>query len=339
MILVTGGTGLVGSHLLLELVKAGEEPRAIYRTEESLEAVKKVFSYTNCEEETAKLFGQIEWQKADITDIPSLSQAFNGVKEVYHCAALISFDPSKDSRLRKTNIEGTANVVNFCIKEKVRKLVFLSSIATLDKKPGENVISEASQWNKENDHNIYAITKYGAETEVWRASQEGVPVVILNPGIIIGPGFWDSGSGHIFKRVNNGLNYYFPKVTGFVGVEDLVSIMLLSMRSPVENEAYVVVSENLSFKVVLEEVAKSLNKPAPKKVLKPWMIYLGWIFEKFTAPFSGKDRKLNRHSAKTAFKDSYYSSEKLKSTFNFKFTPVEDSIEATGRSFRKEFSE
>lgn len=328
----------MGSHLLLELTRSGEKPRAIYRKKESLEAVKKVFSYSHSEEEAAKLFEKIEWHKADVTDVPSLSNAFKGVKEVYHCAALISFDPSKDFRLRKTNIEGTANVVNFCIKEKVRKLCFLSSIATLDKKPGENVISEASQWNKENDHNMYAITKYGAETEVWRASQEGVPVVILNPGVIIGPGFWDNGSGHIFKRVNDGLNYYFPKVTGFVGVEDVVSIMLLSMRSSIENEAFVVVSENLSFKVVLEQVAESLNKPAPKKALTPWMIYLGWIFEKFTAPFTGKNRKLNRHSAKTAFEDSYYSSEKLTSTFDFRFTPVEASIEATGRMFRREFS-
>ena len=339
MILVTGGTGLVGSHLLLDLVRSGEKPRAIYRREESLEAVKKVFSYTNSEAEAKELFRQIEWQKADITDVPSLDKAFSGITKVYHCAAFISFDPSEDLRLRKVNIEGTANVVNYCIKNDVEKLCFVSSIATLDKKPGENVISETSQWNKENDHTMYAITKYGAEMEVWRASQEGIPVVIFNPGIIIGPGFWNSGSGAIFKKVNKGLNYYIPKTTGFVGVEDVVKIMQISMNSHVENEAFIVVSENLSFKEVLDWVAKSLNKPAPKKLLKPWMIYLGWIFEKLSGPFSGKDRKLNRHSSKTAFEDSFYSNEKVISTFSFQFTPMENVIEATGKIFEREISE
>ncbi len=339
MILVTGGTGLVGSHLLLDLVRSGEKPRAIYRNEASLEAVKKVFSYTNSEEEANRLFQQITWQKADITDVPSLDQAFTGITKVYHCAALISFDPSEDSRLRKVNIEGTANVVNFCIRNKVEKLCFVSSIATLDKKPGENLISETSPWNKENDHTMYAITKYGAEMEVWRASQEGIPVVILNPGIIIGPGFWNSGSGEMFKRIHSGLKYYIPKTTGFVGVEDVVKIMQLSMKSQVENEAFIVVSENLSFKEIFDWVAQSLDKPAPKKLLKPWMIYLGWIFEKLTGPFSGKNRKLNRHSARTAFEDSFYSNEKLSSTFNFQFTPMRNVIVATGNKFKREINE
>lgn len=339
MILVTGGTGLVGSHLLLDLTRSGEKPRAIYRKKESLRAVKKVFSYTNSEEEANRLFRQIEWQKADITDVPSLEEAFKGVTQVYHCAALISFDASQDSRLRKVNIEGTANVVNFCIKQKVEKLCFLSSIATLDKKPGEKIVSETSQWNKENDHTMYAITKYGAEMEVWRATQEGIPVVILHPGVIIGPGFWNSGSGEIFKRVWKGLNYYFPKVTGFVGVEDVVKVMRLSMEASLQNESLIVVAENLSFKQVLTLVAKSLDKPAPKKQLKPWMISLGWIFEKLTAPFSGKDRRLNRHSAKTAFEDSFYSNEKLTSTFKFEFTPMEKVIATTGKIFKSEISE
>jgi len=186
---------------------------------------------------------------------------------------------------------------------------------------------------------MYAITKYGAEMEVWRATQEGIPVVILNPGVIIGPGFWNSGSGEIFKRVWKGLNYYFPKVTGFVGVEDVVKVMRLSMEASLQNESFIVVAENLSFKQVLILVAKSLDKPAPRKQLKPWMISLGWIFEKLTAPFSGKDRRLNRHSAKTAFEDSFYSNEKLTSTFKFEFSPMEKVIATTGKIFKSEISE
>ncbi|MGB7786823.1 MAG: SDR family oxidoreductase [Salinimicrobium sp.] len=336
MILVTGGTGLVGSHLLLDLTRSGEKPRAIYRSRESLKSVKKVFSYSLSENEAEKYFSQIEWVSGDITEIPSLNKVFSEVTEVYHCAALISFDPSKDSQLRKTNIEGTANVVNFCIKEKVQKLCFVSSIATLDKKPGENGISETSHWNKELDHNMYAITKYGAEMEVWRASQEGVSVVIVNPGVIIGPGYWDSGSGQIFERVSDGLKYFFPKVTGFVGVEDVVKPLRQLMASDVKNEQFILVSENISFKKLLTQVADSLQKEAPSKKLKPWMIYVGWVWQEFAGFFFGKERQLNKQSAKSLFEDTFYSNEKIKKELNYTFEPVADVVARTGKIFRKE---
>ncbi len=339
MILVTGGTGLVGSHLLLDLTSSGKKVRAIFRSRESISSVKRVFSYTNSKERTEELLQQIEWIQADITDIPSLDKAFDGIKEVYHCAALISFDPSMDSRLRKVNIEGTANLANFCIKNNVHKLCFVSSIATLDKKAGENIISESSHWNKEKDHNMYSITKYGAEMEIWRASQEGIPVVIINPGIIIGAGFWSSGSGEIFKRVANGLKYFIPKTTGFVGVTDVVKIMRLLMESPVENEQFIVVSENASFETVLRKIADALKKPAPKKALKPWMVYTGWLLEVLRSPFSSKERKLNRHSSKMAFEDHFYSNKKIISHTGYRFELIDESIANSGKLFRTDFSE
>ncbi len=339
MILVTGGTGLVGSHLLLDLTRSGKKVRAIYRSKESLTAVKKVFSYTNSEERTEELLRQIEWVKADIIDIPALDKAFKGITRVYHCAALISFDPSMDATLRKVNIEGTANIVNFCIKNDIEKLCFVSSIATLDKKPGENIISETSHWNKENDHNMYSITKYGAEMEVWRASQEGIPVVIINPGIIIGAGYWSSGSGEIFRRIAKGLKYYIPKTTGFVGVTDVVKTMRFLMESPVKNEQFIVISENVSFEKVLTKVAEVLKKPAPKNRLQPWMVYTGWLLEVLKSPFSSKERKLNRYSSKTVFQDHYYSNEKVISQTGHEFEPIEEVIEDSAKLFRIDLSE
>ncbi|GAB2760742.1 NAD-dependent epimerase/dehydratase family protein [Salinimicrobium soli] len=339
MILVTGGTGLVGSHLLFDLSGSGENIRAIYRSKKSLEAVKKVFSYYTPQEEALSRFNSIEWIEADITNVPALKKAFLDVDRVYHCAALISFDDAKDTALRKTNIEGTANVVNFCIKEKVQKLCFVSSVATLDQKPGEKVITEESHWNKELDHNMYAITKYGAEMEVWRASQEGIPVVIVNPGVIIGPGFWDSGSGLIFKRLANGLKYYFTKTTGFVGVDDVVKACVKLMASPIKNEQFIVVSENISFKHLFELVAKSLQKPAPSKKLKPWMIYIFWIYQEIASFFFGKEKQVTGKSASSLFETTIYSGEKLSRELNFTYTPMKEVIEKTGEFFKKDITD
>lgn len=339
MILVTGGTGLVGSHLLLDLAQTGKKLKAIYRTEESLKGVKKVFSYTNSQEEAQRLFNYIDWVKADITDIPSLAKAFEGVRHVYHCAAMVNFDSSKDSQLRKVNIEGTANIVNHCIKNRVEKLVHVSSIATFDKKPGEKEITELSFWNKELDHNMYAITKYGAEMEVWRASQEGIPVVIVNPGVILGPGFWEDGSGKIFKKVNSSLDYYFPKITGFVGVWDVVNAMRQLMNSPVKNEEYILVSENLSFREVFDLTARDLNKPAPSKRLKKWMIFTGWLWQEISALFTHKERQLDSRSSKSLYEKSFYSSEKFTGEFNYRFEPISEVIKKTAAAFKKDLQQ
>ena len=205
MILVTGATGLVGSHLLVQLLQENEAVKALYRSKEQIEKVKNVFAFKN----QTVLFDKINWVKGDITDIPTLEIAFEHVTHVYHCAALISFDPSDEAALRKINIEGTANVVNCCIAFGIKKLCHVSSIAALGSpKDHEVTINEQSEWNPEELHSDYAITKYGAEMEVWRGQQEGLKVLIVNPGVIFGPCFWNQGSGAFFTTVKKGIPFF-----------------------------------------------------------------------------------------------------------------------------------
>ena len=177
MILVTGGTGLVGAHLLYRLVSDNKKVKAIYRNERKIANTKRVFSsYT---EDYNTLFNAIEWIQADLLDVPALSEAFIGVTKVYHSAAFVSFEPDKYQLLRKTNIEGTANIVNLCISNNIEKLCYVSSIATLSSTINTEFISEETEWNPEDDNSVYAITKYGAEMEVWRGTQEGLDAVMV----------------------------------------------------------------------------------------------------------------------------------------------------------------
>ncbi|MBT8319627.1 MAG: NAD-dependent epimerase/dehydratase family protein, partial [Gramella sp.] len=288
MILVTGGTGLVGAHLLFELAQDNERLKAIARPTSDLQTVRKIFSYYTTQAEAKDLLKKIEWITADINDVPALEKAFLDVEYVYHCAALISFDPADEKKLRKINIEGTANIVNLCIAHQVKKLCYVSSVAAIGSPVKKVEINETAPWNPEENHSDYAISKYGAEIEAWRGTQEGVDTVIVNPGIVIGPGFWDSGSGKIFRRIDNGLNYHFPKVSGFVGVIDVVKCMVQLMNSPVKNQNYILVSENLSFERIFKSIADYLNKPKPSNQLKKWMIALGWFFQKIGSWFGFK---------------------------------------------------
>ncbi len=338
MILVTGGTGLVGSHLLLELISSGKSVRAIHRKNSNLLSVKQVFSYYLPKEEADHSFNQIEWIEADLLDIPALTNAFQEITTVYHCAALVTFNSSKAKALRKVNIEGTANIANLCIANKIEKLCYISSIATLGSNPGEKFVTEDYSWQPEKDHTDYAISKHGAEIEIWRASQEGVPVIILNPGVIIGPGFWNKGSGTLISKVAKGLKFKFPKITGFVGVNDVVLAAVGVMNSSITNEQFIVVAENLKFDKVLEMTAEGLSKAKPAINLKPWMIYAGWILQSLGNLFFGMDKNLNSGDHKNLFEDTFYSSSKLKSKLNFKFIPIQQVITETTAIYKEEFS-
>jgi nucleoside-diphosphate-sugar epimerase len=336
MILVTGGTGLVGSHLLLDLAKTEGKIRAIYRKKSNLDAVKKVFFYYLPSAEVEFLYNKIQWVEAALEDIPALTIAFKGISKVYHCAALVSFNSSDNFKLRKINIEGTANIVNLCITFKVKKVCYISSIATIDLQPGQRFITENFTWFPEKDHSDYAISKHGAEIEIWRATQEGVPAIILNPGVILGPGFWEKGTGQIFRRIDKGLNYHFPKTTGFVGVYDVVELAIKAMNSPIENEQYIVVAENLSFKYVFEEVARKMKKSLPGKSLKPWMVYVGWLYQTAAYYFVGAKKQISRGDHKNLFEHTYYANDKVKKTFSHEFTPVKEVIHKTVAAYKKD---
>lgn len=330
MILVTGGTGLVGAHLLYHLIKNDAKVRAIYRSEERIEKVKEVFSFYT---DDASLISKIEWFKADITQVPAMIPAFKDVTHVYHCAALISFNPKDYREMRKVNIHGTAIIVNLAIDAKVKKLSFVGSIASVGDALHGGLINEDCEWNKEADNSGYSITKFGAEMEIWRASQEGVEVVIVNPGVILGSGFWNSGSGKLFRQVNKGFKYYTEGVTGFVGVKDVVKAMILLMNSDVKNERFILVSENKSFKNIFYKIADALGKKPPSIKVKPWQTAVFWRIAWVISKFTRKEPFLSKHSARSAHAVSEYSSEKIKKKLNFKFKKIDEVIFSVGKDF------
>jgi dihydroflavonol-4-reductase len=331
MILVTGGTGLVGTHLLYHLLKNDEKIRAIYRSEEKIKAVEKVFSYYT---EDTSLIAKVEWFKADITDIPAMIPAFVGVEKVYHCAAFISFNPKDYKEMRKVNIHGTAIIVNLSIDAKIKKLCFVGSIAAVGDSLNGDLITEENEWNKELDNSGYSITKFGAEMEVWRASQEDVEVVIVNPGVILGSGFWIAGSGKLFSQVKNGFKYYTEGITGFVGVKDVVKAMVLLMNSEVKNERFILVSENKTYQEVFFLIADAFGVKRPSKKIKAWQTNIFWRISSILAVFTKKTPLLSKYSAKSAHEVSKYSSEKIKEKINFQFEEIQTVVKDVCSNFK-----
>ena len=336
MILVTGGTGLVGAHLLYALINSGEKVRAIHRKSSDLNAVKNVFSfYTN---EPEILFTKIEWMEADITDVPSLTPAFKDIDFVYHCAAYISFNPRHFNTLKKVNVEGTANVVNFCLSQGVKKLCYVSSIATLGKTLNGSLINEETEYNPEDNNSVYTITKHDAEMEVWRGTQEGLNAVIVHPGVIVGDGIWRSASGGILRSASNGIKYFTSGGIGIVDVQDVVKAMILLLNSEVKNNNYILVSANISYQDLLSKLAINLNKKPPYKLISKWKMIQFSRIDWFSNKIFRTKRRLLKATVSTLYKKSFYDASKIKKELNFEFKDYEKSLERISRNYLRDFS-
>lgn len=326
MILVTGGTGLVGSHLLYYLTQKKDSILAIFRSKEKIENVKNVFASYNSEYQ--KCFLKIQWIQADITDIPSLEKVFstNAINYVYHCAGYISFNPKEYQRMQTINEGGTFNIVNFCIHHKIKKICYVSSIAAIGNAVEEKIITEENEWTAHKNNSEYAVTKYNAEMEVWRAGQEGVAIVIVNPSIILGSGF-NTGSSKLFHQVKKGLSFYTEGVTGFVGVEDVVKIMIQLMYNEIQNERFIISSENKSYKDVLFTIADALQVKRPSFKIKSILTSIAWRINSVTSFITKNEPVLTRHTAKSAHEKEYFSSEKIKKEINYNFENINSVIQ------------
>lgn len=325
MILVTGGTGLVGSHLLMRLVENAEQVRAIYRTEKKRDAVAKIFSYyhSNADE----LLQKIEWVKGDVLDVASLQDAMVGITQVYHCAAAVTFVPSEEAYMHKVNVEGTANVVNACLDVPNVRLCHVSSVAAIGRDGSEEIIDEKNEW-KQSEHNAaYAVSKHNAEMEVWRGIVEGVNAFMVNPSLIIGPGDWNQSTGVLFKNTWKGLPFYTRGGNCFVDVRDVTEVMVRLMETEVVNERFIVGAENRLHKDVFERLAKKMGKQPPKLEAKKWMTEIVWRFEKLRSAITGNKPFITKEVAKNALQINRYDNSKIRAQLpEFSFRDMNESF-------------
>lgn len=323
MILVTGGTGLVGFHLLLQLSQEENTIRAIYRSEKKLLHVKKLFENENKLSE----FEKIDWVNANILDIPALETAFTYVSYVYHCAAMVSFNPKDEEKLYQNNIVGTANVVNCCIYSDVKKLCYVSSISALGNGTEHNLfINEETERNNEIIRSDYSISKFGAEMEVWRGFQEGLEVVIVNPGVIFGYGFPTEGSSLFIKNVKDGQLFYTQGKLGIIAVEDVVKAMTTLMKSTISGERFILVAEDVTYKELFDSIADCLasrtsaNKvKKPKFEIKKWELQIIRIFEFIFTTLFFRKRMLTKATINALYNIEFHDTNKIKNAIDFEF--------------------
>ena len=333
MILVTGGTGFIGAHLLYHLVLSGKKVKALKRKSSRMKLIEKIFAcYSGKADE---LLNKIDWVEGDVLDIFSLLEAFKGVDQLYHTAAVVSFHAKDKASLFRTNATGTANVVNAALEQKVGKLCHISSIGALGRADGTGIVDETRQWSSKKS-SVYSTSKYEAEREVWRGMAEGLNAVIVNPSIVLGPGNWDAGSPQVFQTMWKGLKFYTGGTNGFVDVNDVAKAMILLMEGDYSGERFILNSENIAYKQFFEWMAAAMNVPAPKYKAGPLLSAIGWRALKVMAIFSGKPSSITKETAETANQRYRYSNKKIIKATGMSFVPVKESVDQTVKFFLKD---
>lgn len=325
MIFVTGGTGLVGSHLLFELSSSNEYIKAVYRDEKRIDIVKSVFQHYDPESWEDR-FQKIRWIQGDILNISFLMENIEEGDVVYHCAAKVSFDPSKFHELNKINREGTTNIVNAALGKNAATLCYVSSTAAIG---GEDhvLITEETKWKKTPTTSAYSVSKYGAEKEVWRGIEEGLSAVIVNPCVILGPGSWNDSSLTIFKTLKSGQYFYPPGKNATVDARDVARIMVRLVDEGIRSERFLLIGSNQPIRELMTVIASKLDKKAPKKEINKTIANFARTTVEFVSFFTRKRPSITKDSLNSLFGHKEFSNEKIRKALNYTFYSLEEQVD------------
>lgn len=311
MILVTGGAGLLGNELIRQLLDAGKNVRAIYN-----KTALQNFDSPN-----------LQQFQCDILDVIGLEKAMHDIEQVYHCAAMVTFNPKHRQKMFKVNVEGTANVVNAALDAGIKKMVHVSSVAALGRIRQDKPIDETMNWTEETSNSKYGQSKFLAEMEVWRGISEGLDAVMVNPVIILGAGDWDSGSSQLFKSVYDEFPWYATGTSGFVDVRDVAKAMQQLMNSEINAQRFIVSAQNRSYADVFNLMAKAFGKKPAYKKVTPMLAAIVWRLEACKSFFTGKAPLVTKETSVTALaKVNFDNSKLIKYLPQFTYRPIEESI-------------
>ena len=318
MILVTGATGFIGSHLMCHLAKKDIYPVALFRHASNQKVVRALFEST-FSGDAHERFQKIIWRQGDLRDFSSLLAAFEGITSVYHCAGYISMAQGDIAKLNEINIQGSTFLVNLCLEKAVKKLVYVSSIAALGSDPTTDRIDEYTAWDNTTDKTPYAYSKYGGEIEVWRAMQEGLNAVIVNPGIVLGK---DSPFDTVIQRFEKGFRGYTPGSSGFVSIADVIEVLEHLMNSTIRDERFILVAENWTGKAVARFILNNNGKSSRVFKIPKSFFYLFWILEYALMLLRIKKRFLTLALISSLYEQKSIDGSKIKTVIPFEYRPI-----------------
>lgn len=310
-VLVTGATGFLGAHLVRELIRKGHTVRILRRPSSSLEML-------------ADLPMEISW--GDVTNRITVFHATAGCDAIIHAASQISYRPEDGISMWQTNVRGTRNILDAAFAHDIKRFVYVSSVVAVGLSENGQPVNESQSYNLSPYKITYCDTKHLAETEVRKASKNGLSTVVVNPGAIFGDGDVHRTTGGLIFYVANGGRYYVPGGVGAVAVDDVATATVRCLDIGNAGERFILVSENKSYQELSIIAAKHLHKHPPTKPLNPAVLKMAAQFSYLWSRISRKPAGVTREMAKFACMPLYFSNEKAKTRLNMTFQPIEEAI-------------
>ena len=319
--LVTGGTGFLGSHVARKLVQRGERVRILLRKTSRASNIKDI--------DAERAYG-------DILDINSVKEALKGCDTLYHVAGIVSSKKADYRRMEDINIKGTINVLSSALEAGVKKVVYTSSVVAIGVDQGGSIANEETPFTLEPMGIQYANTKYHAEKEALKFYERGLPLVIVNPSIVIGPGdVYLSSTSLIVWYCKRKFPGYMDGGVNVVDVEDVAEGHILAAEKGRVGERYILGNKNLSLKECFSLLEKVTGIPSPKRKIPYFMaLTAAFIAERILRVSSPSFVAQDVDSAKAARLYWYFDSSKAVRELGFPQTPIEESLEKTIKWFR-----
>lgn len=327
MDLVTGATGLLGGNLVRALHAAGREVRILARAN----------SNTKCLND----LDGIHRAEGDITDPDSLRHAFQGIENVYHCAAMVSMWPAMDTQMNKVNVEGTRHVIEATIASTAKRLIHCSSVDGIGlPEKGEPAADENKAWNwdKLGFEMGYARTKFESQKLVLQAASQGrVDAVVVNPTYMFGAYDPKPSSGQMILEVAAGKAVgYTAGGNNFVDVEDVADAMIRASTKGVTGEMYILGGQNMTYQEIFSMIADVLKMPKPRFKIPYAMARIGGWAGDLNGLITRREPNINTVTARLGYIDHYYESTKAITQLGMKQSPIRGAIERAVDWFRRE---
>lgn len=315
-ILVTGGTGLLGSYLLRWFRKNGyTQLTGTYQGENS---------------KVPADLKDITWKTLRLPDINDAYEVIEGQDWVVHSAALVSYFKEDKFKLLDVNQKGTEHIVNACLEHKVKQMVYVGSIGSIGKETRVATLNENNVWLQNEFSTSYGLSKYLGELEAWRGAAEGLPVSVVLPSVILGTGDWQRSSLALIDRVAHKSPFYPDGQTGYVDVRDVSSFIGMMLERSMTGERYILSGANMSYKEIYGRIASGLEIKRTFRESPKW----------FTrAVLLANNLRSGRFSYPEVVHQVYgkfsYDTSKSLGVDGFKYRDMEDTIKEVTASYRE----
>lgn len=315
-VLVTGGTGFLGSHLVRQLCSNGTPVRVLVRDPERMGLLQGL--------------ADLDVVVGDILDVDAVGEALQGVTNVFHCAAFVGFggrselDPMMD-----VNVRGTRNVVDEALRAGVNRLVHTSSIAALGRteRPA-GCLDESTVWAESPMNTAYARSKHLAELEVHRAVAEGLDAVVVNPSLIMGPGRPGENTTQIAERIRDQRLPAIPSgATNVVDVEDVAAGHIAALANGETGERYILAGENLTWEAIISTLARAFGVPPPSRHMSARAAMVLGTVGDMLAMITRRPPMISRESARVTGHRNCYENARARAELGVTFRPFEETAQ------------